>query len=294
LEQTVPPGHHKCGTVAGSEDGQFTAAATLVDMEFIGAGKHLYQHPALHFKFLNGNAPQRKSSVTRVVFSRSQAGAIVVDAARDLDIVGSVFHRTYRSAVWVNNNCARDAITLVGNLALETLRHPLSGLEKPFAAFMLEVRLARMTGNIAAGSTDMGFVFEPAHWYCTRGVGDPSGSSHWEGTMWEEDVRPEDQNEAVGCVIGFFMKNPRDHGNRGRFQCARLRGAVAWKNRQIGIFTLENKLSVRLDAIAVSDNHIGVALVFQRAADGYKHRIYAENTVNHCVCGCSASFLFAE
>lgn len=122
-EDTVEDGHGATLMIAGSRDGAHVAAATLLNIEFIGAGKHLYQHPALHFKFL-GNAAQRKSRVERCVFSQSQAGAIVLDRSNNLDIVGNVFHRTYRSAVWINTNCASNVISLVGNLALETLRHP--------------------------------------------------------------------------------------------------------------------------------------------------------------------------
>lgn len=267
-------GHGATLMVGGSRDGAHVGVAKLIDMEFVGAGKHLYQHPALHFKFLHHAAAQQQSRVEQCVFSQSNAGAIVVDRGRNLEIIGNVFHRTYRSAVWINPNCARNAITLVGNLALETLRHPLESttMIRPFAAYMLEVPLARMTGNVAAGSGDFGFVFVPDVWSCDQG---PAAA----GTPWEYPVGREELNEAVGCVIGFFMKNPCQTQRCGRRQCARLRGALAWKNSQIGLVTLENEASVSLDSVAVADNHIGVNLLFSRPKDGTKHRTFAENMV---------------
>lgn len=137
---------------------------------------------------------------------------------------------------------------------------------------MLEVPLARMAGNIAAGSGDFGFVFVPDVWSCDQG---PAAV----GTPWEHPMDPTEQNEAVGCVIGFFMKNPCQKHRCGRRRCARLRGALAWKNSQIGLLTLENRASVSLDSIAVADNHIGVTLLFRRPMDGTKHRVFAENMV---------------
>eukprot|EP01049_Picozoa_sp_SAG25_P001431 SAG25_NODE_64_length_17680_cov_5.716398_1_plen_1172_part_00 len=268
IAQTSPPGHGGTVMVAGTQDGSSVGSATIIDAEFVAMGKSEYQHPALHFKYLHRTKAQPLSRVEHVIFSQSQAGAIVLNGVQQLDLIGNVFHRTYRSAVWVNKDCRRGSIKVVGNLALETLMHPKEAthIPRPFAAFMLEVAMGQMSGNVAAGSTDMGFVFEPLVWSCSLGAGGV-------GTPWAQPVQASDQNEAVGCVIGFFMKNPG--GRRG--SCARMRGAVAWKNSQIGIFTGENKASLRLEHLAVSDNNIGFSFTFIKPADGYKHRILMEH-----------------
>ena len=69
---------------------------------------------------------------------------------------GNVFYRAYHSALWVGKTCQWGAVAVTGNLALETLFHPLGGHD-PMAAFLLEVPLLTLRGNLAAGSTE-GFV----------------------------------------------------------------------------------------------------------------------------------------
>ena len=116
-----------------------------------------------------------------------------------------------------------------------------------WAAFMLEVQVRSLKGNVAAGSTAMGFVITPDAWACYK-----KNSKHildYQG--WEPGYQgghgsilnnkqgndksgfhvQEDQNEAVGCLTGFFFKRPH---HIGRGICARVRNAVAWKNAHMG------------------------------------------------------------
>ena len=109
-----------------------------------------------------------------------------------------------------------------------------------FAAFMLETQVKSLKGNVAAGSADMGFVITPDAWECFKWAG--RGKIDYQGWEYQKDKLgtdkagvhvPEDQNEAVGCLTGFFFKKPmRWLVQRG--MCARVRNAVAWKNAHIG------------------------------------------------------------
>ena len=118
-----------------------------------------------------------------------------------------------------------------------------------WAAFMLEVQVRSLKGNVAAGSTAMGFVITPDVWACYKKGYPNKHVLDYQG--WEPGYQgghgsilnnkqgndksgfhvQEDQNEAVGCLTGFFFKRPH---HIGRGVCARVRNAVAWKNAHMG------------------------------------------------------------
>jgi len=256
-------------TIGGSLDGLWVGAANLTDVEFVRMGKFQYEHPALHFNYLGDSRSveaqmDRPSKVERCVFSQSQAGAVQVDGASALSVISNVFHQTYRTALWIGGGSAHDAIEVVGNVALETLRHPRSTITwvEPFAAFLLEVRPLRLEGNIAAGSADSGFVLRPMLATCVKGD---------DGT-----VPMGVANEAVGCLTGFFiLKGCQDAGQCN--VCAQLRGALAWKNAHAGVITVDQNANTRLSEIAVADNHIGITLNFKRSFGDVLHRTYYHN-----------------
>ncbi|CAK0871932.1 unnamed protein product [Prorocentrum cordatum] len=76
-----------------------------------------------------------------------------------------------------------DDIVITGNVAIQTLRHPLETTVwvNGFAAFLIEVPVATLAGNVAAGSADTGFMIRPSLEAC------------------------EMMNEAVACMTGFFI-----------------------------------------------------------------------------------------
>lgn len=270
IETAEPTSEHGgVMTVGGSLDGTWVGSANLTGVEFVRMGKHSYEHPALHFNYLGtsrtAEAQQgRKSTVQDCVFSRSQAGGVQADGARELSLYGNVFHRTYRSAVWIGSGSADDVIEIVGNVAVETLRHPRATTAwiDPFAAFFVEARPLRLEANIAAGSADSGFVVRPQLAECQPG---DDGSAPI-GLL----------NEAVGCLTGFFiLKGCTDelHCN----VCAQLRGALAWKNAHVGVITVDQNANTRLSEIAVSDNHIGITLNYLRPFGDTRHRAYFHN-----------------
>jgi hypothetical protein len=252
--------------VGGSADGKWAGSAIIRSVDFVGMGKHEHQQPALKFNFLGrSQAKAKRSIISRCVFSRSQAGAIEANGASDLEIVGNAFHKTYRTAVWIAKTCEHDRITVQGNLALETLRHPKESLawHRPFAAFLLEVRPLVLRGNVAAGSTESGFVLRPQLRTCVKG---DSGMT----PLAESDL-----NEAVGCVTGVFLLRACQAASCD--SCALTSGFVIWKSSHAGITTVDQSANVRLESIVLADNHIGVSFGFLRPTSDMAHRVYAHN-----------------
>jgi hypothetical protein len=271
LFETAEPDTEHGGvvTIGGSVDGAWVGKANLSNVEFSRMGKAEYQAPALHLNLLGAsrleaNQRGRASSIVGCVFSRSQAGAVQVDGARELLVRDNVFHRTYRTALWIGSGTADDAVEIVGNVALETLRHPRAPTDwvDPFAAFLIEVRPLRLEGNIAAGSTDSGFVLRPHLAACVGG----DDSTPPVGLM----------NEAVGCLTGFFLLKACTAEQQCN-TCMQLRGALAWKNAHAGVLTVDQNANARLSELVLADNHIGVTLNFLRSKGDMRHRVYYHN-----------------
>jgi len=248
--------------VASSADGFWEGQAFFRDVDFLGLGKHLYQAPALKFNFLGGHS--NISRVENCIFSRSKSGAIEANYASVLELEGNVFHRTYRSAVWLRHTCKHDSIVLRRNIGIETLRHPEESTAwvRQFGAFFLEVRPKELVGNVAAGSTDTGFILRPQLRKCQQGS----------STM--QRLAPEDLNEAVATVTGVFILGGCEQDCNA---CAQISGFAIWKSAHTGVITVDQTANVRLDSLLLSDNHIGVALRFFRSRKDMSHRIFSHN-----------------
>jgi hypothetical protein len=241
-------------TIAGSQDGVWIGSANITDVDFVKMGKHAYQHPALHFNFLGSSQYQSRSVVEGCVFSHSQSGAIQIDGASLINITGNVMHRTYRTALWVG--ATSRSIRIRNNMALETLRHPKESTAwvRPFAAFLLEVPSLELSGNLAAGSTDSGFVMRPTTAPCVKGA---SG------------LPPKESNEAVGCLTAFFLL--KACGGICN-ECAQFRGATIWKSAHAAVVTVDQTANMRIDSLVLSDNHVGLSLGFLRPSWDVLHR----------------------
>jgi len=248
--------------IAGSSDGRWEGIANVSNIDFVKMGKHLYQAPALKFNFLGGQ--NNMSSVENCVFSHSQSGAIEANHVSHLRITQNVFHRTFRSAVWLRDTCRHDSIVLHKNIAIETFRHPRESRDwiRQFGSFFLEVRPGELVGNVAAGSTDTGFILRPQLQTCQKGdAGTPK-------------LQQDEMNEAVAAMTGMFILS----GCQGTCnECAQIHGLVAWKNAHAGIITAEQTANVRLDTVLVSDNHIGVTMRFLRPPTDMDNRVYSYN-----------------
>ena len=88
--------------IGGDKSGKVAGVANISNTEFLRMGKHHYQHPAIYFKYLNGGAKVLPTHIEGCTFTQSQAGGIIARATQELHIKRNVFHRTYRSAVWLN------------------------------------------------------------------------------------------------------------------------------------------------------------------------------------------------
>eukprot|EP00439_Symbiodinium_sp_Y106_P041034 s5458_g5.t1 len=259
--------------IAGSSDGRWEGIANVSNIDFVKMGKHLYQAPALKFNFLGGQ--NNMSSVENCVFSHSQSGAIEANHVSHLRITQNVFHRTFRSAVWLRDTCRHDSIVLHKNIAIETFRHPRENWIRQFGSFFLEVRPGELVGNVAAGSTDTGFILRPQLQTCQKGdAGTPKLQQDAHECAAGSEEEDDEMNEAVAAMTGMFILS----GCQGTCnECAQIHGLVAWKNAHAGIITAEQTANVRLDTVLVSDNHIGVTMRFLRPPTDMDNRVYSYN-----------------
>ncbi|CAJ1365278.1 unnamed protein product [Effrenium voratum] len=176
--------------IAGSADGNWEGVANISNVDFLKMGKHWYQAPALKFNFLAGQT--NLSRVENCVFSQSQSGAIEANSVSNLEIIGNVFHRTFRTAIWIRDTSADDVVIIRKNIAIETLRHSRENTDwvRHFGAFYMEVRPGELSGNVAAGSCDTGFILRPQLAECQKGdVGKPR-------------LQQDELNEAVATLPG--------------------------------------------------------------------------------------------
>eukprot|EP00930_Biecheleria_cincta_P023408 TRINITY_DN1691_c0_g3_i1.p1 TRINITY_DN1691_c0_g3~~TRINITY_DN1691_c0_g3_i1.p1 ORF type:complete len:2461 (+),score=365.35 TRINITY_DN1691_c0_g3_i1:773-7384(+) len=252
--------------IAGTADNQFIGEAQLQNVDFIKMGKAWYQAPAVKFNFLGGQASGNLSRLERCVFSESHSGGIEAEGASKLELIENVFYKTTRSAVWLLKASAHDAIVLRRNIAIETLRYARESTAwvRNFASFFLEVRPKELVGNIAAGSTDGGFMLRPRLVDCSSGP--VSGYAR---------LQEDDLNEAVGCMTGVFVLRACSMADCA--QCAEVRGFVAWKNSHAGLITADQNANMMLDTVLLADNHIGITMHFVRSRMDVTHRIYTQN-----------------
>lgn len=255
-------------TIGGSSDGVYVGVANLSHVEFAGMGDFAEQLPALHFNYIGdsvaGAATEQFSSrVEHCSFGFSQAGAVQVDGAGALSLIGNVFHRNRRTALWVGSRPPDAAgVHIVGNAALDTLRHSAESEDfvRPFASFLIEARVGSLLGNIAAGSADSGFTVRPSLAACVA------------GESAEPLLGQAELNEAVATVVGVFALRACPGSCNS---CAAIRGFVVWKAAHAGVLTVDQSASMRLSDVAVSDNHIGITLNFHRPSEtDTAHRVF--------------------
>lgn len=133
---------------------------------------------------------------------------------------------------------------ITGNLVAGTRRSPDASLvwAQPIASFYLNVLPALLSGNIAAGSEDIGFAVRV----------DRCGASQ----------RRLVNNEVHSALVGVYVLPASSN-------CAEVRSFVAWRCAHLGIVTVDQSANLELIGVVVSDSHIGISLNFIRSGYGY-------------------------
>lgn len=258
---------HSDGTMPGGQ-------ANLIGAQFLNMGKLEQEHAALHFARMGTEESRKKrrnvvvndrpQHVEGCVFAHSEGPAVEISWASKLDFEANIMHRSFRSGVYLHEPTRGGGIRIVNNLATEVLRNPresqwAKGYVRPFASFYMQVQPRVLEGNVAAGSTDSGFFITPAKSNTCRLHGS-DGPSPTRAVM----------NEAIGCMIGFFIL-------AGKAWCVEMRGGIAWKNSHLGITSVDQRSMLQLEDLALADNHIGVGMAFYRPKTDMKHRAWAHN-----------------
>lgn len=119
----------------------------------------------------------------------------------------------------------------------------------PFAGFFVwNDKITELSGNVVAGSDDMGFVVYPV---------DGCNAATVAGRSRRGDPAHKiSNNEAYGTLVGHFIMPS------GTPECKSLHGLKAWKNAHIGIVTVDQSANLRIIAPEIADNHEGISLNF--------------------------------
>jgi hypothetical protein len=176
-----------------------------------------------------------------VAFTGGFGPAIDAISAPNLVVNASVVHRSFGPALSLN--AYSQNATIVGNAVLgvelppnvnaagQTLWH------RPQVAVLVNTWAAALSGNLVAGANDVAFSYRvPA---CSAPAARYAG------------------NEAHGVRIGALLLPTRTAG-----ACVRLDGFTVWHAAHVGVLTVDQLSTVRIDRLLASDCHIGVSLSY--------------------------------
>jgi hypothetical protein len=186
-------------------------------------------------------------------------GAVQLVDSPGWTIEENVFHNTTGPAIDATNYSF--GLRLRRNLAMENrfqwrLPHQRNKYI-PVAAFRLDILPDELTNNLVAGGQDIGFQFRPP----------PCGD---ELSVLRLGHGFNVSNEAVGCVVGFFILRACNERGGGpgvcstEFKCVEIRNIKAWKNSHVGILFVDQPSSLNMSQVYVQDNHIGITGSFHR------------------------------
>jgi hypothetical protein len=194
--------------------------------------------------------------------------AVVLMNWRQAVFTDNVVARSIRSAFDVDSTSF--GVQLVRNMVASVQPPPDAPTDwvRPMAAFYLDVQPAALTNNLAAGVADSGFVLRvrlPCHGVCCTvlvllfrshvpiTVLFPLSLCHLQVPSCSDPAATNGVlfgNEAHSVLVGVFML-PRSG-------CAKLAHWSVWKASHIGVLALDMLADVHLDAMFISDSHIGV------------------------------------
>eukprot|EP00051_Salpingoeca_urceolata_P019992 m.295984 g.295984 ORF g.295984 m.295984 type:complete len:3942 (+) comp19518_c0_seq1:299-12124(+) len=212
-------------------------------VEFRHCGKQNSEHPCLEYNYRQAMSADNfpANSVKQAAFSHSLNNALRSLGSYGLKIEDSVMHRTFRSAVFLDENT--NEVLVTGNLVVGNYRSPDETdptWHAPFAGFFVDTdSVTSFANNVVGSADDLGFALRLSPCAATQA----------------DEVFVD--NEAHGAVVGAFLLS---HSG----DCLSLSGLVAWKNSHLGVVTVDQLSNLLLDRVVLSDNHIGISLNFHR------------------------------
>lgn len=229
-------------------------------VQFKDMGKLASEHPAIMYRYFSDLAVEDypKNRLENCAFASSWNYVIKTEKSFGVELVDNVMHRAFRSAIQLDLPSKDTVIT--GNLVMDVHRSPdeynpscvqdKSCYPNPFGAFFIwNENFAEISGNVAAGSEDIGFEVYPV---------DLCGVAQGERKFFG--------NEAYGGLVGLFTLDPQVLA-KDADACRSISGFKAWKNAHLGIVTVDQSANVEFASLVLSDNHVGISLNFVRNND---------------------------
>ena len=225
--------HVVVGQVTVNQD-YFLGNVVFRGVQFTGVGQMSSEYPAVLFN-LPSPGPKQLRGLTSTVDSCSFESfnyAIVAQNFQRLVATNNVVALSYRTAFDVDAMCG--GISLVNNLVAGVYRPPDAPTDwvRPMAGFYLDTVATQLSGNVAAGSDDSGFVIRPP------ACGSPAAAN---GAFAG--------NEAHGVMVGLFLLPVTG--------CTALSHWTVWKASHLAVVAVDMIADVYLDSMFIADSHIG-------------------------------------
>ncbi|CEM30506.1 unnamed protein product [Vitrella brassicaformis CCMP3155] len=165
----------------------------------------------------------------------------ILRAIKNVRLDNNVYYRGYKQTVEAWNDAQGNYIT--NNMVVGTWRDPEETLDWliTYASFYLQSKQAEVSGNIASGSQDTGFLV----------VADDCGAVP---TVFD--------NEVVGAIIGAWMWPEHGTGGSGPTgnQCKVMQRWTIWKAAHVGLLIVDTGADIEVNNVVVADSHIGISL----------------------------------
>ena len=235
------------------------------NVQFDEMGKLASEHGAITFRYFSDLKSAPTNRIEDCAFTKGWNYAIVTDKSFDVEILGNVISRTFRTAIDID--VLSKGTVIKNNLISHVLRSPddynpdcandQSCRNNPFGGvFLWNKDFAELSGNVVAGSEDTGFTIYPVD-EC--------------GTADTASLRVHG-NTAYGTLVGMYILD--DAAGSG---CRMVHSTKVWKNSHIGIVTVDQSKNLKIVSAVVADNHEGISLNFVQR--GWKSLAAIEDSV---------------
>jgi hypothetical protein len=218
------------------EDGGHRVGNSYVTgVEFNHCGKQNSEHACVLYKYdrayAEGSEPQ--NILEGSTMSDGLNYAIVSEGSTGVVVDNNVMHRLYRSAIDVNEETVRMAVTNNLIVGVHTSPDKTDTWVQPFAGIFSESESITISNNVISGSEDGGITARPYACGSTRRIID---------------------NEIHSTKTGVFLIAT------SKYSCVELTNHMVWKAAHVGILSVDQRTSVDLVNIVVSDSHIGISI----------------------------------
>lgn len=234
------------------------------NVQFDEMGKLASEHGAITFRYFSDLTNPPVNRVENCAFTKGWNYAIVTDKSFNVELLGNVISRTFRTAIDID--VLSKGTVIRNNLISHVLRSPddfnpdcandQSCRNNPFSGvFLWNKDFAELSGNVVAGSEDTGFTLYPVD-----DCGDADAAS----------LRVHG-NTAYGTLVGMYILDAAVSG------CRMVHSIKVWKNSHIGIVTVDQSVNLKIVGAIVADNHEGISLNFVQK--GWKSLAAIEDSV---------------